>query len=57
MGELKRQTFCIDEDNIEMIRQAAFFENKKKQDIVNDALAEYFKKHHPELYKKIKTEE
>lgn len=56
MSELKRQTFCIDEDNIELIRQVSFFENKKKQDIVNEALNEYFRSHFPELYKNIKKQ-
>lgn len=55
--ETKRQTFIINEDNIELIRQVAFFENKKKQDIVNSALDYYFKTHHEELYKKVKDGE
>ena len=54
--ETKRQTFIISEDNIELIRQVSFYENKKKQDIVNEALEEYFKTHYSELYEKIKTE-
>lgn len=53
MSDLKRQTFCIDELHIELIRQASFYDNKKKQDIVNEALEEYFKKHYPELYKQV----
>lgn len=55
--ETKRQTFIISETNIELIRQVAFYENKKKQDIVNEALDEHFRLHYPELYKKIKNGE
>ena len=50
----KRHTFIIDEANVELIRQVAFYENKKKQDIVNEALDEYFKSHYPELYQQVK---
>lgn len=52
--ETKRQTFIISEDNIELIRQVSFYENKKKQDVVDEALTEYFRTHYPELYKKVK---
>lgn len=57
MMETKRQTFIISEKNIELIRQVSFFENKKKQDVVNEALTEYFQNHFPELYQKIKDGE
>jgi DNA-binding PadR family transcriptional regulator len=47
------KTYSLTLKDIEAVRRISFIENKKKQDVVSEAIEEYCKSQFPEIYKEI----
>lgn len=52
----KRQTFIMQLQNLDTLKKYSFYTEKNINDIVNEALREYFENHHDEFTKAVELE-